>query len=140
MILLAAADECWLLMIASAFIRMADTLLTLSVIVVTAYAIHDNAIAMHTVVGCLSRDGENWTLTQATVGELTQQAFTTREELQVSMFQKLGTLTYRLLGVVEFMVDEHEGHKVQVKGLRLSIDNDLRLNATSLQQLAPLCQ
>ena len=63
MILLAAADECWLLMIASAFILMADTLLTLSVIVVTAYAIHDNAIAMHTVVGCLSRDGENWTLT-----------------------------------------------------------------------------
>ena len=56
------------------------------------------------------------------------------------MFQKLGTLTYRLLGVGEFMVDEHEGHKVQVKGLRLSIDNDLRLNATSLQPLAPLCQ
>ena len=95
---------------------------------------------MHTVVGCLYRDGENWTLTQATVGELTQQAFTTREELQVSMFQKLGTLTYRLLGVGEFMVDEHEGHKVRVKGLRLSIDNDLRLNATSLQPLAPLCQ
>ena len=56
------------------------------------------------------------------------------------MLQKLETLTYRLLGVVEFMVDEHEGHKVQVKSLRLSIDNDLRLNVTSLQPLAPLCQ
>ena len=127
-------------MIASAFIRMAKTLLTLSVIVVTAYAIQDDAIAMHTVGGCLSRDGESWTLTKATVGEPTEQAFTTREELRVSILQKLGTLTYRLLGVAEFMVDRHEGHKVQVKGLRLSIDNDLRLNVTSLQQLAPLCQ
>ena len=53
--------------------------------------------------------------------------------------QALGTLEYRLLGVSEFEVEPHVGHKVQAKGLRIVYDGELRLNLTSFQHVAPDC-
>lgn len=115
-------------------------LLVLGLPGVSAPAGQDEPIELRTVVGCLARDADSWTLERATEGEPTERAFTSQDEIAVSHQQALGSLTYRLLGVGEFGVDGHDGHKVQVKGLRLNIDGELRLNVTSFQHLAPACE
>ena len=107
---------------------------------ISAHAGQDDPIELRTVVGCVARDVDSWILERATEGEPTERAFTSQDELAVSRRRALGSLTYRLLGVGEFGVDEHDGHKVQVKGLRLRIDGELRLNVTSFQHLAPACE
>jgi hypothetical protein len=105
----------------------------------SAPAGQDDPIELRTVVGCLSRAANSWTLERATEGEPTDRAFTSEDEIAVSRSQPLGSLTYRLLGIGEFGVDGHDGHKVQVKGLRLNMDGELRLNVTSFQHLEPAC-
>ena len=127
-------------MIVPAPIGIATVLIVLSLTEVAGYTAQDDSIEMRTAVGCLARAGESWTLEQATAAEPTERAFTSREELDTSKLQELGVLIYRLLGIAEFGVAELEGHKVQVKGLRISNNNDLRLNVTSFQHLDPLCQ
>ena len=85
-------------------------------------AVQDEAatgeVALVTVVGCLAEEpGElPWILERATAGEPTEQAFTSEEELARSAGEALGTLRYRLLGVGEFGVASHVGHRVQAKG------------------------
>ncbi len=115
-------------------------LLVLGVFGVSTGAGQDDPIELRTVVGCLARDADSWTLERATEGDPSERAFTSQDEIDVSRQQALGSLTYRLLGVGEFGVDTHDGHKVQVKGLRLNIDGELRLNVTSFQHLAPACE
>ena len=107
---------------------------------VSARAGQDDPIELRTVVGCLAGDVDSWTLERATAGKPTERAFTSQDEIEASRRQALGSLTYRLLGVGEFGVDGHDGHKVQVKGLRLHLNGELRLNVTSFQHLAPACQ
>tara|TARA_B100001179_G_C18427116_1_gene332945 strand:+ start:243 stop:623 length:381 start_codon:yes stop_codon:yes gene_type:complete len=100
----------------------------------------ENDVELRTVIGCLSQDGNTWTLVQATPGEPTRLAFTSREELDSSRVKPLGSLTYRLLGVQEFDIAPHLGHKVQAKGLRISGTGRLGLNVTSFQHLDPVCE
>ena len=114
--------------------------LVLSVPGVSGHTGQDDPIELRTVVGCLAHDANSWTLDRATEGEPTDRAFTTEDEIEESQQRTLGSLTYRLLGVGEFGVDAHDGHKVQVKGLRLNIAGELRLNVTSFQHLSPVCQ
>ena len=97
----------------------------------------EDAIALVTVVGCLVEDsGEQpWMLERATDGVSAETAFTNEDELATSRAQPLGTLTYRLLGVGEFAVEPHLGHKVQVKGLKLMYEGERRINVTSFQHL-----
>ncbi len=99
-------------------------------------------IALVTVVGCLAEEpgALPWILERATAGVPTEQAFTSEEELARSAGEPLGTLRYRLLGVGEFGVESHAGHRVQVKGLKLRYDGEWRLNITSFQHLAPTCE
>ena len=99
-------------------------------------------VTLVTVVGCLAEEPGNlpWMLERATAGEQTEQAFTTEVELARSAGEALGTLRYRLLGVGEFGVESHVGHRVQVKGLKLRYDGEWRLNITSFQPLAPTCE
>ncbi len=105
----------------------------------SAQASQNDPIELRTVVGCLARTANTWTLERATEGEPTDRAFTSEDEIARSHQQPLGSLSYRLLGVGEFGVDEHDGHKVQVKGLRLKMDGELRLNVTSFQHLESAC-
>lgn len=105
-----------------------------------ARAGQDAAVELRTVVGCLEDSGGEWMLERATVGEPTERAFTSEEEIDDSRRQALGSLSYRLLGVGEFAIAEHDGHKVQVKGLRFARDGELRLNVTSFQPLDPDCR
>ena len=106
----------------------------------SAQAGQDAAIELRTVVGCLESSGAAWMLERATEGEPTERAFTSEEEIDDSRRQALGSLSYRLLGVGEFAVGDHFGHKVQVKGLRFARDGELRLNVTSFQPLDPDCR
>ena len=99
----------------------------------------DDKVELRTVIGCLTARGDGWMLDSATTGEVTEQAFTTQDELDQSRERPLGSLTYSLLGVGEFGTEDHVGHRVQVKGLRLLRDGEFRINVTSLQSLAPEC-
>ena len=105
-------------------------------------SIAQDDIQLVTVVGCLRQDTGDlpWMLEKATAGTQTEAAFTSRDELDRSGAEALGSLTYRLLGVGEFGVEPHVGHKVQVKGLKLRYDDEWRLNVTSFQHLAPNCE
>lgn len=105
-----------------------------------AQAGQDTAVELRTVVGCLEDSGGEWMLERATEGEPTERAFTSEDELDDSRRQALGSLSYRLLGVGEFAIGDHGGHKVQVKGLRFARDGELRLNVTSFQPLDPDCR
>ena len=98
------------------------------------------AVELRTVVGCVASSGGGWMLERATEGEPTERAFTSEDELDDSRRRGLGSLSYRLLGVGEFAVGDHDGHKVQVKGLRFARDGELRLNVTSFQPLDPDCR
>ena len=100
------------------------------------------AVTLVTVVGCLAEEPDSlpWILERATAGEQTGQAFTSEEELTRSAAEDLRSLRYRLLGVGEFGVEAHVGHRVQVKGLKLRYDGEWRLNVTSFQHLAPACE
>ena len=115
-------------------------ILTGMVAVVSGQAGQEAAIELRTVVGCLASSGGGWMLDRATEGEPTERAFTSEDELDDSRRRALGSLSYRLLGVGEFAVGNHDGHKVQVKGLRFSRDGELRLNVTSFQPLDPDCR
>ncbi len=120
--------------------RMATIVFALGVAAGAVSARQNDAIELRTVVGCLARDGDAWTLEQATSGEPSPRAFTSREELDASRALPLGSLTYRLLGVGEFDVDAHLEHEVQAKGLRVNAGGELRLNVTSFQHLTPICE
>ena len=102
----------------------------------------DEPVELVTVVGCLAQESGDlpWILERATEGVVAQTAFTSQDELETSAAQALGSLEYRLLGVGEFGVEPHVGHKVQVKGLKLKYDREWRLNVTSFQHLDPDCQ
>ena len=100
----------------------------------------EDDVELRTVIGCLSQDGNTWTLAQTPPGEPTRLAFTSREELDAFRVKPLGSLTYRLLGVQESDVAPHLGHKVQAKGLRISRAGKLGLNVTSFQHLDPVCE
>ncbi len=122
------------------YVRMVMIVFVLGVATGAVFARQDDSIELRTVVGCVARAGDTWILEHATSGEPSSRAFTSREELDASRTLPLGTLTYRLLGVGEFDVDAHVGHKVQAKGLRVSAGGELRLNVTSFQHLAPTCE
>ncbi len=120
--------------------RSAPLLLAGAFTAAAAQAGQDAAVELRTVVGCLESSGGAWMLERATEGEPTERAFTSQEELDDSRRRALGSLSYRLLGVGEFPVGDHGGHKVQVKGLRFARDGELRLNVTSFQSLDPDCR
>ena len=102
----------------------------------------DEPVELVTVVGCLAQESGDlpWILERTTDGVAAKAAFTSQDELETSAAQALGSLEYRLLGVGEFGVEPHVGHKVQVKGLKLKYDGEWRLNVTSFQHLDPNCQ
>ena len=102
----------------------------------------ESEVQLVTVVGCLRQDEGSlpWIIEKATEGTPATTPYTSEEELNTSAGQALGTLEYRLLGVAEFGVESHVGHKVQAKGLRVMYEGEQRLNLTSFQHIAPDCQ
>ena len=110
-------------------------------------------------VGCVTQDGAVWTLTRASEPEVTRVAFSSAAAIEKARETALGTGTYTLIGVAEFLpvsglLDQFQraeftanesanatgslvsGHRVLVKGL--FIENQ-RINLTSVIGLADSC-
>ena len=110
-------------------------------------------------VGCVVRDGATWTLTRASEPVVTRVAFSSTTAIEEAKSTSLGTGTYSLIGVAEFLpvgglLDQFQrseftasesanstgalvpGHRVLVKGL--FIENQ-RINLTSVIGLADSC-
>ena len=122
-------------------IRWAAVAVAVSALAGSAEA-QDDAVELVTVVGCLAHEPGDlpWILERASEGTTATTAFTSKDELERSAATSLGSLSYRLLGVGEFGIEPHVGHKVQAKGLKLQYDGEWRLNVTSFQHLAPDCE
>lgn len=110
-------------------------------------------------VGCAAQDGATWTLTRASEPMVTRVPYSSAAEVEVAESTALGSNTYTLIGVAEFLavdglLDQFQraeftadesvnstgslvsGHQVLVKGLL--IENE-RLNLTSVIGLADSC-
>ncbi len=110
-------------------------------------------------VGCATRDGATWTLTRASEPVVSEVPFTSSAEIEAAKRTSLGSNTYTLIGVADFLaidglLDQFQraeftaresanstgslvtGHRVLVKGL--FIENQ-RINLTSVISLADSC-
>ena len=95
-------------------------------------------------VGCLTRQGDEWMLIQASEPVRTPDAETTTpEELKRAAALPLGAGTLRLQNLDElrpgFRADPWAGHKVQAKGVLIRQPNRDRINVLSLESVSPVC-
>jgi hypothetical protein len=92
------------------------------------------------VVGCLA-EGPNstWTVTNATEPARSAPGFSRADDLKAAEAKPLGSLSFKLIGLVEMSPAEHKGHKVLVKGLLIKDANNSRLNVTSLATASASC-
>lgn len=117
------------------------------------------AIDIASFVGCATKDGARWILTQASEPIATGMPFSSRAEIEDARSTPLGSRTYVLIGVTEFLAPEElldefqraeftaadsvnstgslvSGYRVLVKGL--FIENE-RINLTSVIGLTERC-
>ncbi len=110
-------------------------------------------------VGCATHDGATWTLTRASEPVVTDEPFSSSAEIEAAKSTSLGSNTYTLIGVADFLaidglLDQFQraeftaresvnstgslvtGHRVLVKGL--FIENQ-RINLTSVISVADSC-
>lgn len=88
--------------------------------------------------GCLEKaSGDSWTLTHASEPVRTRQP-DVRADVGSQYLPPLGALTFRLLSVYPSPA-EHEGHRMEVRGLLIRDAENNKLNVTSLQMTAPNC-
>jgi hypothetical protein len=112
---------------------------TLAVVAAGSATAAQEDIQLVTVVGCLQQDSGDfpYVLRRATEGTATRAPYASRQEVNRSNILDLGSLEYRLVGVDVFGIDPHVGHRVQVKGLKMMAEGELRLNVTSVQRSVP---
>ena len=112
---------------------------TLAVVGAGSASAAQEDVKLVTVVGCLQQDSGNfpYVLRRATEGTATRAPYASRQEVNRSNILDLGSLEYRLVGVDVFGIDPHVGHRVQVKGLKMMAEGELRLNVTSVQRSVP---
>ena len=105
-------------------------------------------VRMVTVVGCATRgtDVNTWTLTYAVESETGASADSvieaqpgTADEIARAADAVLGDLTYRLIGTNQYNLDDHDAHRLLVKGLLISVEDKPRLNVTSIQHVSSAC-
>ena len=110
-------------------------------------------------VGCVTQDGATWARTRASGPLVTDAPFSSTTEIEEANGASLGSNTYTLVGVAEFLpgaglLDQFRraeftasesvnstgslvsGHRVLVKGLFIE---DQRINLTSVIRLADSC-
>lgn len=97
------------------------------------------------VVGCVTSEGTNWLLTQAS-GPITMPTSDGKAETgsgvtyAMARKQPLGTGRYRLMNMItELGVPQHKGQRVLAKGLLLGDDKDRRVNLVAFEEIAPTC-
>ena len=85
-------------------------------------------------VGCLARGPDNtWILTRTADPLATRDDVPSAQSLSVAAARPLGTRTFRLLSVMPFSPESHQGHKMEARGLIYNEPGDERLTLTSLQ-------
>jgi hypothetical protein len=85
-------------------------------------------------VGCLGRGPDStWVLTRTTDPLVTRDDVPSQQSLASAATRALGTRTFRLLSAKPFSPEEHQGHKMEARGLIYSEPGDERLTLTSLQ-------
>jgi cytochrome c5 len=85
-------------------------------------------------VGCLAKGPENtWVLTRTADPATTREDAPSAQGLAAAASRPLGTRTYRLLSVMPFSPEAHQGHKMEARGLVYNEPGDERLTLTSLQ-------
>ena len=140
------------------------TSLGFAVLVPATVGAQDRDLATPTInivssVGCATQDGATWTLTRASEPMVTRVPYSSAAEVETAESTSLGSKTYTLIGVAEFLavdglLDQFQraeftanesvnstgslvsGHRVLVKGLLIE---DERLNLTSVIGLADSC-
>ena len=112
---------------------------TLAVVAAGSASAAQEDVKLVTVVGCLQQDSGDfpYVLRRATEGTATRAPYASRQEVNRSNILDLGSLEYRLIGVDEFGIDPHVGHRVQIKGLKMMAEGELRINVTSVQRSVP---
>ena len=112
---------------------------TLAIVATSSASSAQEDIKLVTVVGCLQQDSGDfpYVLRKATEGTPALAPYASRQEVNRSNIVDLGSLEYRLVGVDVFGIDPHVGHRVQIKGLKLIAEGQLRLNVTSVQRSVP---
>jgi hypothetical protein len=99
------------------------------------------AIPIVETIGCLT-DGPNntWTLTKATdPAKAGRAGFSRPEDVKAAEGRGLGAQQIRLIGLVEMHPEQHNGHKVLVKGLLIKDATGQRVNVTSLTTVGEAC-
>jgi len=93
------------------------------------------------VVGCLTQGANKaWTLTRTSEPVLTRDEEPTAASLRTAQNKALGAQSFQLVSVVSFKPEEHQGQKVEARGLLYRDQGDARLNLTSLQTVNSSCQ
>jgi len=104
-----------------------------------------NQMAVVAVVGCVTQEGNNLYLTNAS-GPIVQPTADGKAQTgsgvtsEQAKAQQPGKERYRLINMLEeFGVAAHKGHKVLVKGLIVGDAKDRRINLVSFEMIAPTC-
>ncbi len=105
----------------------------------------NSAIRVVALVGCVTQEGKDWYLVQAT-GPITVPTADGRGQTgsgvtyDKARAEPVGKDRYRLMNMLkEFGVPEHKGQRVLVKGLLLGDEKDRRVNLVAFEEIAPAC-
>ena len=100
--------------------------------------------AIISVVGCMTQDGENWTLTKASdPSRLRVAEKATPDELKAAGAKPLGTMTFRLQNLAmlgAFDAQAHKGHKMMAKGPLIRNSSGERVSVTELEMVGSSCE
>lgn len=99
--------------------------------------------ALISVVGCLTKSGDEWKLEKVSAPLRSRQEKPTPAEMQASAARPLGTGTFRLVYIDSlrpvFVAEQHVGHKLHAHGYLLSNDKGEGLSVTWLEAVASMC-
>jgi cytochrome c553 len=100
--------------------------------------------AIIAVVGCMTPDGDNWTLTKAADPSRIRVAEkATADELKAAGAKALGSQTFRLQNLAmlgAFDPQAHKGHKMMAKGPLIRNSSGERISVTELEMVGSSCE
>jgi hypothetical protein len=100
--------------------------------------------ALISVVGCLTKSGDEWKLEKVSAPLRSRQEKPTPAEIQASAARPLGTGTFRLVYIDSlrpgFVPEQHVGHKLHAHGYLLSNDKGVGVSVTWLEAVASMCR
>jgi mono/diheme cytochrome c family protein len=95
------------------------------------------------VVGCMTQEGDAWTLTKASApSRIRISEKSTPEELKAAETKPLGSLTFRLQNLAmlgAFNAESHKGHKMMAKGPLIRQAGSERISVTELEMVGSSC-